>query len=446
MGGLPWMQNGKTTPPAAMPAAGGHPVAPTTAPASPITQDHPLTIVRLTAENVKRLRAVSIAPDGNLVVLSGRNGQGKTSVLDAIAFALGGKDELCPEPVRRGADTAEIVCDLGDLVVRRRFIAGGGTTVEVSTREGLRYPSPQKILDELVGKLTFDPLAFARQAPKEQQETLRALLGLDFTDDDARHDALYEERTMVNRELKAAQAKLQGLVEHQGVPDTPLAASDIAAQIQAANAKNNAVRLRNERLAAIDARAKALQAELEQLGAEWQTLNATDATTIEVAPLVARLAEIDTVNAKVRSNQKRAEFATEVEAKKSRSDELTQQINAIKASKSERIAAAKMPIAGLGFGETGVTLNGLPLEQGSGAEQLRVSVAIGIAMNPRLRVLLVRDASLLDQDSLHLVAKMAQEAGAQVWLETVATSEQTSVVIEDGQVVQLAPTAGATDG
>ena len=443
MGGLPWLKTGSATPPAVRPAGGATtpPVPPTTeSPAHPVTQDHPLTIVKLTASNVKRLRAVTIAPDGNLVVLSGRNGQGKTTVLDCIEYAIGGKDAICAEPVRRGEDSAEIVCDLGDLVVRRRFVAGGGTSVEVTDKNGLRFPSPQKVLDELYGRLSFDPLAFARQAPKQQLETLRGLLGLDFSESDRRHDALYDERTLVNRELKNAQARLQGLPELPNTPATPVSATDLVSEIQRAQARNAEVLRKRDRLTAIETRAKAMQAELDALGEEYKRISAEDLATIDTAPLTQRLGEVEQINNRVRQNAQRAEVAREVEGKKAKSEELTRQIDAVKASKAERIAAARMPVTGLGFGESGVTLNGLPLEQASAAEQLRVSVAIGIAMNPRLRVLLVRDASLLDHDSMRLVAEMARDAGAQLWLERVETDDATTVVIEDGQIQE--PTRG----
>jgi hypothetical protein len=91
-------------------------------------------------------------------------------------------------------------------------------------------------------------------------------------------------------------------------------------------------------------------------------------------------------------------------------------------------------VPGLALGESGPTFNGVPLSQASGAERLRVSVAIGLALNPRLRVLLVRDASLLDENSLRLVAEMAQDAGAQVWLERVGDGDPGAVIIADGQV------------
>ena len=454
---LPWLTNGNATPPADKPAAAAPSpkAAPVVAPAHPTTAGHPLTIVRLTAENVKRLRAVSITPDGNLVVLSGRNGQGKTSVLDAIEYALGGKPDVA-EPVRRGQDSAEVVCDLGDLIVRRRFVAGGSTTLEVTTREGLRYPSPQKILDELVGRLTFDPLQFARQEPKKQRETLQRLVGLDFSADEKRADLVFNERTVVNREVKAATARIAAMPEHSGVPAEPVSASDIAAEMQRAQQVNSQNADNRRALAQAEQEVVTRRQHVENLRAALakaeESLRSGDeavanlrervagARDLDLAPLTQRLATIDQTNQKVRANQLRRDIAAELASKQGKADELTAELDAIAKRQVAAIEAARMPVPGLGLGQVGVTLNGLPLEQASAAEQLRVSVAIALAMNPRLRVLLIRDASLLDHDSLRLVAEMAQAAGAQVWCERVETDEATSVVIEDGQV------QGATHG
>src|SRR5216684_2951230 len=103
-----------------------------------------LKIVSLVAENFQRLRAVAIHPDGSPIVrLAGRNAQGKTSVLESIAATLGG-ERLCPAvPIRRGEDHAEVTVDLGDVIVTRRWTAGGGSALWVKSREGARFPSPQ---------------------------------------------------------------------------------------------------------------------------------------------------------------------------------------------------------------------------------------------------------------------------------------------------------------
>src|SRR4029077_4178854 len=122
-------------------------------------------------------------------------------------------------------------------------------------------------------------------------------------------------------------------------------------------------------------------------------------------------------------------------AKTAESEHLTGLIEGMDQSKNEATTKAKYPVDGLQFDTAGgITLNGIPFEQCSSAEQLRVSVAIGIALNPKLKVLLIRDGSLLDDKSLLQVMAMAKEADAQVWIERVGEDEQTSVVIEDGAI------------
>ena len=140
-----------------------------------------MRIVRLQAENVKRLRAVEIAPDGNVVVIAGRNAQGKSSVLDAIWMALAGGSgaKETSRPISDGEERASVVLDMGDIVVTRRWTSSG-TTLEVTSPDGARYPSPQSLLDGLLGRLSFDPLAFAQQDPKGQLATLLSVVDLPF--------------------------------------------------------------------------------------------------------------------------------------------------------------------------------------------------------------------------------------------------------------------------
>ena len=123
-------------------------------------------IISLTAENVKRLQAVHIMParKPGLVLIGGRNGQGKSSTLDAIAMALGSASEVPARPIRQGETHAQIVLETEDLVVTRDFTASG-SVLTVANREGLKASAPQTILDRLTGKLTFDPVAFMRLRP-----------------------------------------------------------------------------------------------------------------------------------------------------------------------------------------------------------------------------------------------------------------------------------------
>src|SRR3990172_5374450 len=137
-----------------------------------------MKIIELQSENIERLKAVRIKPDGSLVQSTGKNGAGKTSVLDSITMALAGGDVIPEKPIREGENKAKIVVDLGDIKVTRTWTGNDKTYLAVETKEGAKYPSPQALLDILTGKLSFDPLEFARMEPNKQVETLRQLVGI----------------------------------------------------------------------------------------------------------------------------------------------------------------------------------------------------------------------------------------------------------------------------
>jgi DNA repair exonuclease SbcCD ATPase subunit len=421
----------------------------------------PLRIVQLRVENLKRLRAVQITPDGDLVVLSGANGAGKSSVLDAIAMALGGRDRIPAEPIRRGADHAEVEIDLGDIRVRRTFTPSGGGSLIVQNREGARFASPQAMLDRLVGRLSFDPLAFSRERPVRQAEILRELVGLDLTALDARRAELYAERTDVNRRAASLRARLEAMPRHEQAPAEPVDVADLADAVAAASSRNlnnaaeranlerfrrDGIELRDEverlRAALQDAEERLGRLDEQQKAAEDRVAGLQD---VDAEPLRQRIRGAEAANRQVRENHQRDAVAADQAVAERRSGDLTAQIEGVDQQKAEAIAAARMPVDGLGFDAAGgVTMNGLPLEQASASERLRVSVAIGIAMNPQLRVLLIHDASLLDRASMRLVAQMAYDAGFQLWVERVDIDDSTTVLIEDGQVVAEPAQAGET--
>ena len=411
-----------------------------------------MRILRLEAENVKRLRAIDITPEGDLVVVGGNNGHGKSSTLDAIAYALGGKGEICERPLRDGEKSGKVTLDLGDIVVTRTFTAAGGGSLKVTSKDGASYSSPQAMLDKLVGALSFDPLAFGRMKPAEQAETLRSLLGLDFTVLDADRRRAFEERTAVNREVKTLEGQIAGLAHHADAPAAEVDAAAIVAEIDeinAVNRSNDALRALADEAEvgayAAAAEVERLQAALdaareraEEMGAEAlaardkaNTLTDRDATAAR-----ARLSRVSEDNRKVRDNAQRAAKLAELGRKRAESERLTAQIERIDAEKDDAIAVAPMPLPGLGFGESGITLGGVPLLQAATSERWRAYIAIGLALNPTLRVILVRDASLLDADGLALVAQMAAEKKAQVWLERVGKGAECTVIIEDGAVAE----------
>lgn len=162
---------------------------------------------------------------------------------------------------------------------------------------------------------------------------------------------------------------------------------------------------------------------------------------IDEAPLRKSLAGATETNQHIQENQARAKALAELKAKTDQANELTEQIERIDAEKAEKLAATPFPIEGLGFSEDGVTFNGIPFSQASAAQQLRVSVAMGAALNPKLRVMLVRDGSLLDPKSLTLLTELADKHDLQVFVERVGSGDASAIIIEDGAVqgAEIAP-------
>lgn len=418
-----------------------------------------MRIIKLQSENVKKLRAVEITPNGNLIVIGGNNAQGKTSVLDSITMALAGKGSIPAQPIREGADKGRVVCELDDLTVTRTFTSAGGGTLTVASKDGARYPSPQAMLDKLVGKLTFDPLAFSRMAPKDQATTLKGLVGLDYAAQDQERKRLYDLRTIVNREGVELKARVEAMPVHPDAPEQEVSVSELVQELQARRQAQHTRFQADEAFKAELRKAQSIQNEIEQLQTQLRVKEGhllRQAEVVEAAKqhldqlpspdpveeVEQRISQAEELNRKVRENIQKRELQVILEGKREESKKLSEAIQAIDQGKAEALAATAFPVPGLGFSETGVTFQGLPLEQASGAEQLRISAAIGLAMNPQLRVLLIRDGSLLDETGLGLLRDLAQEHDAQIWLERVGKGAECSVIIEDGQLANMPQIGG----
>lgn len=419
--------------------------------------DKPMKIVQLRTQNFKRLTAVEITPkaDGSMVVIGGANNAGKTSVLDSIMAAMSGGRAIPPDPIRKGAKTAEITIDLGDIIVRR-IITRKGTTLHVEGKDGRLLPSPQAILDHLNTKLTFDPYAFTRLSAREQMETLKEVAGLDFADSTAKQKELYAERTVVNRQAASATAQLEGMEQFEfpgDVPDGPIAVAELQKEHEAAclvNRRKGEARHEQQRLeeslsvltsdvADLKERYQLALQQIEiqkQTLAEWTKKLAAmpDGNEAEVMEQITKAGE---VNAHIAANKRYQEAEASCEKLRSRSSELTEAIEDIDGEKAMKIAAASLPIEGLAFDDEQVLFNGLPFSQAGSAEQLRTSVAMAAAMNPKLRIMLVRDGSLLDANSFKILGEFAKEHDCQVWMEVVGEGAKCSVIIEDGSVKEV---------
>jgi len=450
-----------------------------------------MKIVRLQSENVKRITAVDIAPDGNLIVIGGKNGMGKSSVLDSIAYALGGQALVPTEPIRQGETEAKVVVHLEELTITRKFkrdphwscgahspddpmhadcvLSFGPTTstLVVTNKDGAKYPSPQNVLDRLLSGLTFDPLAFAHSVAKDQASVLRSLVGIDESELNKQRALAFALRTDLNKQFKQQEVLVKSAAFFKDAPSEGVStaaiskmmtdaeqrrqlASDAAMELRAVKEQYATTKQRYDTVLDTIAKltkqlndAKNLAGELDSelciIAAKVSDATLAEGTARSAVPdtldLQTKLADIEKVNQQVQANEKRNALVARLSELERAVKEKTDEITSIDAAKEQMLTAARFPVQGLGLSESGVTFNGLPLEQASSSEQLHISVAIGLALNPSLKVLLVRNGNTLDHESLATVGKMATEAEAQVWMEYVSEDGQgVSVMIEDGHV------------
>lgn len=401
-----------------------------------------MKIINFKAENIKKLVAVEIAPEGNTVVVTGKNGAGKSSVLDAIYWALSGTKNIQEKPIREGEDKAFIRLDLGSLIVERRFTEKN-TYLYVSTAEGAKFSNPQEILDKLIGSITFDPLEFSRMGQKKQYEMLRNLVKLDVDIDqlDAQNKNDYQERTFVNREIKDLEAQIKGFVVPENAPTESI---DISVESEnLIEMKNQAALLRQKiiehgRAASdVDVYEKNLaqaRNNLAVIEGQLEELKAKAATAEEIEALATRIGQAGELNKQVQIRKSKEEKEKELSLKTQKAEALTKTMEAREQQKKEALEKAKLPVAGLSLSDGSVMFNEIPFDQCSSAEQLRISTAMAMASNPGLRVIRIKDGSLLDSEGMEILKAMAELGDFQIWIERVGDSDPMAVLIEDGSV------------
>lgn len=433
-----------------------------------------MKILRVEVHNVKRIKDLVLDLQGHhLFLIGGNNRAGKSSALDAIEYAITGKKAIPEQPLRKGTDGGLIRLHLeGDkdlhqsgLVVERAFLPGGKTEMRLMSDDGFQAPQPQSILNDLYERAGFDPLAFTRMKPTDQVAELQKITGVTLGDLDIKRENKYRERAQVNVRAKSLKIKADDMPAYEA-PEEPVSISELLNEMTEATTSNSrisaaqaelkrkesatakvteAIEAQKVRIEEIRKAAIAAEDLLRSMVAEWTEkqgqLDAAKAgveamTPVDVAPIEQRLREAESTNEKVRANKAKAKAQAEAAAEAANAKALTDEIEAIDKEKAKRMSEGKWPVEGLGFNDKGVTLNGLPFEQASSAEQLQVSVAMGMSMNPKLRLMVIRDGSLLDNDTLSDLDVLVKENDYQLLVEVVTRSDEDEgrcmVVIEEG--------------
>jgi hypothetical protein len=403
----------------------------------------------LEVEGVRRIKHVTIEPSGAVTIIGGKNGQGKSSLIAAVEMLFGGKKMFGDDPVNRNVDVAVITCDIGEFKITRRIVPSGETTVKIEASDGHKVGSPETFLQSLFDSLTFDPSAFLRMDARQQLETLRKVVGLDTSALDQERAKVYAERTQIGRDVDSAKKQLDAApAHHDDAPKEEVSAEAIVADLDDANRHNNKINL-------IDAQGKEVKATIERLERELAEARQKRETLIEARKLAISqrkdvgadgrvdtaaisdsLSSVEKTNKKVRENARREELKKAWNTKSAEYDAKSKRISEIDDEKKRLIAEARFPVDGLSIDDDGVKLNGVAFANASTAEKLRVSFALACAKNPKLRVAMIREGSMFDEDSLALIASLAEETGTQVFMERVGKGQECSIIIQDGEVLQ----------
>ena len=402
-------------------------------------------INKLEIENVKRVRAVKIEPakDG-LTVIGGDNGQGKTSVLDSIAWALGGDNFKPSAPEREGSAIPpylHVVLSNG-LVVERK---GKNSDLKVTDPTGKK--AGQKLLDSFVEKLALNLPKFMESSDSEKAKILLNIIGVGdkLTALDTKEKELYQERLYTGRtaDQKAKFAKEQPY--YSEAPKDLISPSDLIKrqqEILARNGENQRKReerdkydreLADAQIAFDEAKRRLAVAEQNAVTARKSAEDLHDESTKELEESIANIEEI---NRKVRANLDKDKAEEDALTYKNKYNELTGEIEKVRREKIELLQSADLPLPGLSVEEGALIYNGKKWDCMSGAEKLKVSTAIVRKLNPECGFVLLDKLEQMDLKTLKEFGEWLEAEGLQAIATRVSTGDECSIIIEDGYAVK----------
>lgn len=410
-----------------------------------------LKINQIKIENVKRVKAVKVEPTANgLTVIGGRNGQGKTSVLDSIAWALGGERYRPSQAQREGSTIPpKLHVKLSNgLIIERR---GKNSDLHVTDPSGQR--AGQTLLNEFVDQLAIDLPRFLTASNREKADTLLRIIGVGerLAELEKTEKELYDQRRTIGQiaDQKKKYAKEQPY--YPDAPDEPVSASDLIKQQQeilSRNGENQRKRERATQLAADverqqsvveDLRAKLAEAEtkLAQLNDDLETAqkSAQDLVDESTAELEQSIANIEEINRKVRANLDKDKAEDDAREYDRKYDELTKKIGETRQAKIDLLAGAEMPYPGLSVEGGELTYNGQKWDNMAGSEQLKVATAIVRKLNPKCGFVLIDKLEQMDLETLQEFGQWLESEGLQAIATRVGTGEECTLIIEDGYVV-----------
>ena len=435
-----------------------------------------MKIFNLKTENLKGVKVIDITPKDDMVIISGKNGAGKTSALDSVWFALEWKagSKGTPMPIRKGEKQASIRLTLCEdltkeqieqgikpkplFIVYRSWTESGNMYLKVTNAEGLVYETPQKLLDGFIGYLSFDPRLFARMNDKEQRDLLIKITGFDVAGIEEKIAELREQRRLQGQKVKLLSGEREEITI-KDLPKNPIDTSKLSDEYDEAVKRNNSIDRGKEtfqnniininenigRIHKIEEEIKELKKaivdiENQNTGIQetnnkikgWLDKNEPINTDVIKQEISNAYAINEQIKARERNKEadKKQKEAQEIYDgfTKGIEDSTTELENGLKKSWS------KIPDQKLSLTETGIAYNGIPFTQISFSEQMRISMGIAMALNTKFKVIRISDYSLLDDDSRKVIRQMAKDFGYQIIAEEVDSTGEVGFYMEEGEV------------
>ena len=407
-------------------------------------------IAALEAENVKRIKAVALTPSPTgLTIVGGNNNQGKTSVLDALAWALGGEKFRPTAAVRDGAlapPHLKVILSNGVVVERR----GKNSSLTVTDPTGQR--SGQQLLNAFVEPLALDLPRFMQASDKDKADTLLNIIGVGdaLTGLDREIKALYDRRTVIGQIGAQKRHAAEELTEYPDAPSEPVSAIELIQQQQEIllhNADNQRQRMKlaqlEEQEKQLGRRVQELSQELEmvehQLTAVQQDVQDATKTVAQLqdestAELEQSIRNVEEINRQVSANLAKSKAQDEAERYAQEYTALTEQIKAKRTARMDLLNGADLPLTGLGVEDGSLTYNGKHWQDMSGSDQLRVATDIVRRLNPDCGFVLLDKLEQMDLATLAEFGSWLQAEGLQAIATRVSTGGECQIIIEDGRV------------
>ena len=412
----------------------------------------------LEVENVTRIKAIALEPTANgLTVIGGRNAQGKTSVLDAICWALGGERYRPSNPTREGSTVPpRIKLTLSNgLTVER---TGKNSALKVTDPTGRK--SGQQLLNEFTSELALNLPKFMDAGNKDKAETLLQIIGVgpELHRLEAEISTLYNQRLLHGREADSKKHYAEEMPFYPNVPKEPVSISELIAQQQEILARNGENQRKRQRAAQIqeeynrkfglvmslETQLAEERAKLEQLSDDWEAAqrDALDLQDESTEELERNIAQFEQINAKVRANLDREKAMDEATALWDTYNHMSVQIDELRKAKVDLLKGANLPLPELGVEDGELVYRGQKWDCMSASEQLRVATAIVRALKPDCGFVLIDKLEQMDLGTLRDFGAWLEQEGLQGIATRVSTGEECSILIEDGYAKD-APQAAA---